>query len=73
MFRVGDKVVCIDDIPLNNIKPILNIHKNKIYTVNSSDDYFTELFETHNFYSSKRFVLLSKIRKQKLNKLLCLK
>jgi len=69
MFKVGDRVVCINDIPFNRMKPLLNIYKYKVYTVNSSDDDFTELFETHNFYNSNRFVLLSKIRKQKLNKL----
>ena len=72
MFKIGDKVVCID---VGKIQSDLNY--NVIYTV----EYIIKFSKVHkikitndsnNFYKIKRFISLKQYRKQKLYKLLCL-
>lgn len=74
MFRVGEKVLCIDDIPLYDKQGPMDITKKNIYTVEDCSEGYVVIFETGHFYSPNRFVSLSKIRKQKLKQLMkCLK
>jgi hypothetical protein len=76
-FKIGDKVVCIDD----NIDDYaifvcgeeIKLKKFKTYTVNElyDDKYSTVVLENNTTYaySSYRFVLLKEYRKQKLKEI----
>jgi len=77
MFKVGDRVVCIndwvDDYSVFIHGEEVKLKKFKIYIICSFSDgkYSTVLLENHiNYsYSSDRFILLKEYRKQKLKKI----
>jgi len=79
MFKVGDKVVCIDDNPTygsNSYYDKTNFLKiNNIYLIDkySSNLELIKIFEYNIWYDEKRFILLKEQRKQKLKELICLK
>ena len=79
MFKVGDKVVCIDVKKYNNNNYNVNLIKYNIYTINIDFSVFdrssfgrsrVEIKECCNetFYS-ERFILLKEYRKQKLKQI----
>ena len=79
MFKIGDKVVCINDKGVNktdnpfssNLK--LEVIKNDTYTIKSIyttyDTCRVELYELMELYYADRFISLKEYRKQKLNRL----
>ena len=79
MFKVGDRVVCVDDTPIydnnfnHNMTKFLKI--NNIYLIYkySSNLELIKIVEYHIWYDEKRFILLKEQRKQKLKELICLK
>jgi len=79
MFKIGDKVVCINDKGVNktdnpfSFNKKLEVIKYNNYTIKSIDTtYYTcrvGLYELIEFYYADRFILLKDYRKQKLIKL----
>lgn len=71
MFRVGDRLICIDDID----SPGNSLTKNVIYTISRVNEeidgsYYIGLREVSSFsFCSNRFVSVVKYRREKLNKL----
>ena len=79
MFRVGDKVVCINNMDssviVNKTYPMKDLCIGKIYTVsgvvNDMMNFFIVDGESLSYFSY-RFIHLKEYRKKKLNKI-CLK
>ena len=73
MFKIGDKVVCIN-VSHNDVRGLINLKLHEIYTI--SDISFVDvtmyisLNDEEPGYFSTRFKLLSEVRKEKLNKLI---
>lgn len=74
MFKVGDKVVCIDISNLSN--EFKNININEIYTIEYIDelDYmdsnYLSLKNIYFKYLSHRFKLLLEVRKEKIKNII---
>jgi len=66
MFKVGDKVVCID-----NLRNEQTLSVGKIYTIDGSSEKYGSVFVRIGFqtYYQHRFIHLKEYRKQKLNKI----
>lgn len=76
MFKVGDKVICIniDSIIVNFIKKpkVQHLKLNKLYNIvnNNGGNDDIELYELpHLFYYKYRFKTYNEIRKQKIKKI----
>jgi hypothetical protein len=62
MFKVGDKVVCIDDHTKSFLK------ENKVYMI---DEIMSKMIIIdHIVYNSDRFITLQEDRRRKLNKII---
>jgi len=67
MFKVGDRVVCINN---TKIDYKFNLYYNKIYIITSIDDVVRIKIDNINYeYFNLRFISLKEYRKQKLNNL----
>jgi len=66
MFKIGDKVVCVD---IEGGSPV-GLKLNNIYTIKDMEDWFVKLYEIDNFiYDYMRFVSLKELRREKLIKI----
>ena len=81
MFKVGDKLVCIDIDNLVNIDKSLSLNYTEIYIVTKCDSIRVGSVELNSveincrdfLYDRNRFVLLSEQRRNKLKQLECSK
>jgi len=68
MFKVGDKVACINGLVKNTYVNSLKI--NNIYTISEIRGILVRLHETNICYNSNRFMSLQAYRRVKLNQLM---
>ena len=64
MFKVGDQIVCLNNIDCEN-----NLKLNKIYIVSTSQLHYIAVEGIYNVLNSNRFISLVEYRKQKLEKI----
>ena len=73
MFKVGDKIVCINsdcyykDLKLNKIYTVFEYHPNNDYSGPT-----IQLYNMNNIYYCHRFKTMTQIRKEKIEKI-CLR
>jgi len=69
MFKIGDKVICIDDSNLDHLNKSNMLNCCDIYVVTLCTKVGIKINNRNCIYGEKRFVLLKEQRKNKLNKL----
>ena len=66
MFKIGDRVVCVNDNYYDDI-----LKKDKIYIIDNlnSDGSMVSLYNLNDYFFARRFILLKEYRKEKLEKI----
>jgi len=69
MFKVGDKIQCINNKNLNHLNKLNQLKYFCVYTVTDSMIVGIKINDLNCIYSETRFLLLSEQRRNKLNKI----